>query len=335
MSPVFVATFYRFVRLPDYRELREPLRALCRQHDLRGTILLAAEGINGTLAGSRDGVEAVLRHLRSDPRLAALEHKASQADAMPFHRMKVKLRKEIVTMGVPETDPEALVGTYLDARAWNELIVDPEVLVVDTRNQYEVDIGTFTNATSPNTESFREFPDYAEQQLAQHKNRKVALFCTGGIRCEKATSYLKANGFEQVFHLQGGILKYLETVPPEDNLWQGECFVFDARVAVDKSLQPGHYESCHACGRPVSAQDKSSPDYEAGVSCPRCIDAYTPEQRARFAEREKQVRLAEARGEQHIGVPQSGDARARNADVRHAGGPQPGDGAAPHDDEPH
>lgn len=315
MQKIVVAAFYQFVCLPDYRALRAPLLALCREQGLRGTILLASEGINATLAGSRDGINTVVRQLRSDPRLARLEPKESLADDMPFHRMKIKLKREIVTMGVPDTDPSKLVGTYLDATAWNEMVQDPDVLVIDTRNAYEVDIGTFTNATSPNTESFSEFPDYAEQALAKHKDRKLALFCTGGIRCEKATSYLKARGFEQVYHLQGGILKYLETVSPEDNLWRGECYVFDGRVSVDKHLQPGHYDSCHACGYPLSDEAKASPDYEAGVSCPRCIDRYTPEQRARFAEREKQMQLAEQRGERHIGVPQPGPKRGGHADA--------------------
>ncbi len=302
MSRIVIAAFYHFARLPDYRQMHEPLLACCEQQGIKGTILLAGEGVNGTIAGSREGIDVVLAQLRSDERLAALEHKESFTGEMPFYRMKVKLKKEIVTMGVPDTDPAHIVGTYLDAAEWNELISDPEVLVIDTRNQYEVDIGTFRNAISPQTQTFREFPEYVAQALADKKDRKIAMFCTGGIRCEKATSYLKSQGFENVFHLRGGILKYLETVESDNNLWEGECFVFDNRVAVDKDLQPGVHDLCHACRRPVSPEDKRSADFVEGVSCPHCINEFSDEQRARFAERQRQVELAESRGDQHIGV---------------------------------
>ncbi|MDH3645716.1 MAG: rhodanese-related sulfurtransferase [Gammaproteobacteria bacterium] len=297
-----VISFYQFVRLPDCEQLREPLLGCCRENDLRGTILLAPEGINGTLAGRRDGIENVLDFIRSDPRLAELEYKESVSEEMPFHRMKVKTKKEIVTMGVADTDPARLVGTYLDAKAWNEILADPDVVVIDTRNEYEVSIGTFPNSVSPETKAFREFPDYARRKLADKKSQKIAMFCTGGIRCEKATSFLKANGFESVFHLHGGILRYLETVPEKENLWDGECFVFDDRVSVDKGLNKGRYDMCHACRRPINEADKASEHYVAGVSCPHCIDNYSPKQREAFAERERQVRIAESRGQQHIGA---------------------------------
>lgn len=303
MANIVVAAFYHFVRLPDLWSLREALLDCCQQRNLRGTILLAPEGINGTIAGLRDEVDAVLAFIRADPHFAGIKHKESFASELPFHRMKVRLKKEIVTMGVPDTDPENLVGTYLDAIHFNEMINDPDVLIVDTRNDYEVAIGTFRNATSPGTTTFREFPDYVQQQLADKKDQKIAMFCTGGIRCEKATSFLKANGFEQVFHLQGGILKYLETVPEEENLWQGDCFVFDDRVSVNKNLEKGDYDMCHACRHPISTLDKKSEHYVSGVSCPWCIDKYTTQQRQGFAEREKQVRIAQARGQQHIGLP--------------------------------
>ena len=306
MSQILVATFYQFACLPDPGELRGPLLDYCRNNDLRGTILLAPEGINGTIAGERGGVDAVLAYIRANKRLADLEHKESFAAKMPFHRMKVKLKKEIVTMGVPDTDPTRLVGTYLDAKAWNDILSDPEVLVVDTRNAYEVAIGAFPGAVSPETNSFRDFPRYAERNLTDKKNKKIAMYCTGGIRCEKATSFLKANGFESVFHLQGGILKYLETVPEDENRWQGECFVFDSRVSVDKDLNRGRYDMCHACRQPVSAADKASEHYVAGVSCPHCVDRFSPQQRQGFAEREKQVRIAESRGRQHIGASMPG-----------------------------
>ena len=298
---IVVAALYHFARLPDFREFRRPLVKLGEKHDLTGTILLAEEGVNGTIAGSRAGVDAILDLLRSDERLKALEHKESYTDEMPFYRFKVKLKKEIVTMGVPDTDPAQIVGTYLDADGWNELIEDPNVLVIDTRNDYEVEVGQFKNAISPNTKTFREFPEYVERELKDKKDKKIAMYCTGGIRCEKSTSYLKSLGFNEVFHLKGGILKYLETVKPEDNLWEGECFVFDHRVAVDKNLKPGEYEQCHACRRPITQQDMQSPDYEPGVSCPHCIDEYSDERRARFAERQRQIQLARARGEEHLG----------------------------------
>lgn len=278
---IVVAAFYKFVKLPDYAELRSPLLELCLAQGIRGTILLAAEGINGTIAGTRQGIDAVLTGLRSDDRFADLEQKESIADEMPFDRLKVRLKQEIVTLGIPAVDPTEQVGRYVEPQDWNELITNPEVTLVDTRNQYEVNIGTFQGAKNPETATFRQFPQYVEQQLDPAQHKKVALFCTGGIRCEKATAYLLAQGFEEVYHLKGGILKYLEEVPPEKSLWQGECFVFDQRVAVQQGLEPGTHEMCLSCGHPISEADKASADYEAGISCPYCIDRLTPEKRAR------------------------------------------------------
>lgn len=305
-STIVVAALYHFARLPDFHALQAPLLECCRNNNLFGTLLLADEGINGTVAGTREGIDNVLAFLRAEPRLADLVHKESCSQTLPFHRMKVRLKKEIVTMGVPGTDPERIKGTYLDAQQWNAMIRDPDVLVIDTRNDYEVSIGTFKNATSPNTQTFREFPDYVDKNLADKKDRKIAMFCTGGIRCEKSTSYLKDQGFDNVYHLQGGILKYLETVAPEDNLWEGECFVFDSRVSVDKNLAPGKYDQCFACRRPLSELDKTLADYQPGVSCAYCINEYSDTQRKRFTERQKQVQLAKKRGETHIGQAQPG-----------------------------
>lgn len=303
MNRVVVAALYKFVALPDYHDLREPLLDACLAAGTRGTLLLAREGINGTIAGSRAGVDSVLAWLRGDPRLADLEHKESVDDHIPFHRMKVKLKKEIVTLGVAGVDPTVRVGTYVRPRDWNELLSDPEVLLLDTRNDYECDIGSFTGALDPRTVNFREFPRFVRENLDPGKHKKVAMFCTGGIRCEKASAFMLSEGFEEVYHLQGGILKYLEEVPPEQSLWQGECFVFDNRVAVDHRLQRGHYDQCHGCRHPITEQDKQSGEYEAGVCCPHCFDRLTDDQKLRFRERQKQVTLAAQRGEQHVGAP--------------------------------
>jgi UPF0176 protein len=270
-----VVTFYKFVRLPDFAEKRDSLLSHCEAQGIRGTILLAAEGINGTIAGSREAIDSVLTFLRSDPRLVDLEDKESYADSAPFDRMKVRLKKEIVTLGLPEIDPSDRVGTYVSPKEWNELISDPEVTIIDTRNEYEVSIGTFRGAKNPKTASFRQFPDYVRNHLDPTKQRKVALFCTGGIRCEKATSFMIAQGFQEVYHLKGGILKYLEEVPAEESLWQGECFVFDQRVAVREGLAIGTHEMCPSCGHPISEADKTSPHYQEGISCPYCFDRLT------------------------------------------------------------
>lgn len=304
MSSILVATLYKFVSLPDYRDIQQPLLACCKKNGVMGTILLAEEGINGTIAGPKEGVRKVLGYLRSDERMADLEHKESWADEPPFYRMKVRLKREIVSMGVPSVDPNETVGTYVNPEDWNDLILDPDVVLVDARNDYEVAIGTFTGAIDPETKSFRELPDWLREQFADREQTKVAMFCTGGIRCEKSTAFLKSEGFEDVYHLKGGILKYLETVPKEKSLWEGECFVFDQRVSVKHGLEPGTYDQCYACRMPITEEDKRSEAYQKGVSCPHCIDVYTEERKERFAERQRQIELAKQRGLKHIAAPQ-------------------------------
>lgn len=303
-SRFLTAALYKFVDLPDFAALREPLLAVCDQHRVKGTLLLAREGINGTIAGPQEGVYAVLVHLRSDARLASLAHKESWSDAPPFLRMKVRLKKEIVTLGVPELDPNVTVGQYVKPQDWNALLADPEVLVIDTRNDYEVAIGTFKGAINPDIKTFTELPAWLDAQpaLQDGKKPKVAMFCTGGIRCEKSTALMKMRGFDEVYHLEGGILKYLEEVPMEQSRWEGECFVFDERVSVGHGLKPGPLELCRSCRWPLGDVDKASPLYTKGVSCPQCHDRRSPEDRARLAERQRQVELAEARGEAHVGA---------------------------------
>lgn len=302
MTDTVVAALYKFVSLPDYKELREPLLNECLDAGLRGTLLLAEEGINGTVAGSRQGIDRLLGYLRADARLSDLEHKESYDDHLPFYRMKVKLKKEIVTMGVAGVDPNQIVGTYVKPHDWNALIEDPEVVLIDTRNDYEVGIGTFKGAVDPHTTTFREFPEYVRQHYDPAEHKKVAMFCTGGIRCEKASAFMLNEGFEEVYHLQGGILKYLEEVPAQESNWEGECFVFDNRVSVDHSLEKGQYDQCHGCRHPITEADKESPQYQRGVCCPGCYDKLTDDQKARFSERQKQIELAEQRNEQHIGA---------------------------------
>jgi len=316
VSSVVVAAMYQFVAVEDPAALREPLLEVMQKNGICGTLLLAKEGINGTVAGSRDGIDVLLGWLHDESRFPGLSHKESYTDEMPFLRTKVKLKKEIVTMGVEGIDPNDAVGTYVKPSDWNALIEDPEVTVVDTRNNYEVQIGTFKNAINPETDSFREFPDYVKENLDPEKHKKVAMFCTGGIRCEKSTSYLKSLGFDQVFHLEGGILKYLEEVPAEESDWEGECFVFDERITVDHDLQAGHYKQCNACRMPITDEDMQSEHYVKGVSCPHCFDKTTPEQRARFAERQKQVELARERGESHIGGDVEENIASRKAEKR-------------------
>ncbi|NPU93784.1 MAG: rhodanese-related sulfurtransferase [Gammaproteobacteria bacterium] len=303
-QPYVVCALYKFVSLPDYEALRQPLLDCMLAHDVKGTLLLAQEGVNGTVAGSREGVDALLAWLRQDPRLADLSWKESYDTIEPFYRTKVKLKKEIVTMGVEGIDPRQVVGTYVKPADWNALISDPDVVLIDTRNDYEVDIGTFKNAVNPRTTTFREFPGYVKENLDPAKHKKVAMFCTGGIRCEKSTAYLKEQGFDEVYHLQGGILQYLQDVPPEQSLWQGECFVFDNRVTVNHLLQKGNFDQCHACRRPISEDDKKSQFYVPGVSCHHCHNEHDPEQVARYQQREKQMQLAKKRGERHLGSNQ-------------------------------
>lgn len=300
---VVVAALYRFARFPEFETYRQPLQDCLLAAEVRGTLLLAAEGINGTIAGTRAGIDRVLGFLQQDSRFAGLEVKESYVDENPFYRTKVKLKKEIVTMGVAGIDPNKIVGTYVEARDWNALIADPEVLLLDTRNKYEVEIGSFAGAVNPGTDSFREFPDYVKKQLDPGKHKKVAMFCTGGIRCEKSTAYLREQGFEEVYHLKGGILKYLEEVPESESKWEGECFVFDNRVTVNHQLERGSFDQCHACRMPITEQDKQREEYQPGVSCQHCLGAQSPEQRQRYAERERQIELAQRRGEEHLGHP--------------------------------
>ena len=263
--------------------------------------MLAREGINGTISGTDSAINKILDYLNADKRLSDFEYKFSYSETVPFKRLKVKLKKEIVTLGIADVDPTYSVGTYVKASDWNELISDPEVVLIDTRNNYEFEIGSFKGSINPNTEKFRQFPSYTKTNLEQYRNKKIAMFCTGGIRCEKSTAYLKSEGFENVYHLQGGILKYLEEVEEEDSLWEGECFVFDDRVAVKHNLELGQYDQCHACRYPITEEDKIHPHYEKGTSCPRCYGTKDVMQINRYREREKQIQLAKARGEAHLG----------------------------------
>ena len=311
-----VCALYKFVALENFEALRQPLLDTMVDNQVRGTLLLALEGINGTIAGPRAGIDAVLAWLKSDERLSDVSYKESYTDEAPFKRSKVKLKKEIVTMGVEGIDPRHVVGTYVKPKDWNALISDPEVFVVDTRNDYEVQIGTFENAVDPNTKTFREFPAWTKENMDPSKHKKVAMFCTGGIRCEKSTAYMKEQGFEEVYHLEGGILKYLEEVPSDETMWQGECFVFDDRVTVDHDLNAGKYDQCHACRMPILEKDKEREQYQKGVSCHHCFDQVTDEQRARYAEREKQMELAKQRGEAHIGFDAAKNLEARKAEKK-------------------
>lgn len=295
-----VAALYKFVTLDNFTEFQQPLLATCKDNDVMGTILLAHEGINGTIAGPEEGINRVLAWIRSHEEFADLDAKFSWAEEAPFYRMKVRLKKEIVTLGVEGVDAANNAGTYVDPKNWNELISDPDVIVVDTRNDYEVAIGTFKNAQNPKTTSFRELPTWVEDELKAKPDAKIAMFCTGGIRCEKSTALLKSQGYDEVYHLKGGILKYLETVPKEESLWEGECFVFDQRVSVKHGLEVGDYDMCHACRMPISQQEMQDERYVKGVSCPHCFDTMDERQRARFEERQKQIELAKKRDENHI-----------------------------------
>ena len=305
MSKYLTAALYKFVGLPDFKSLQAPVLNACLSNNIKGTLLLAEEGINGTIAGLPQDIHNLLHFLRSDAifenRFADLEHKESFASEHPFYRMKVKLKKEIVTLGVPGVSPTIKVGTYVKPEDWNALILDPKVILLDTRNDYEVDIGTFKGAIDPKTKTFREFPEYVAQNFDITKHKKVAMFCTGGIRCEKASSYMMDQGFEEVYHLQGGILKYLETVPEAESMWEGECFVFDQRVAVKHNLEVGEFDQCYACRHPLSPTEMQSTEYTAGIACPYCYSALSTEKRASLTERQKQVTLAKKRGEVHIG----------------------------------
>ncbi|PZD70731.1 Thiosulfate sulfurtransferase GlpE [Acaryochloris thomasi RCC1774] len=293
---------YKFIYIEDCLPLKEQLIEIFQAHNLMGTILLATEGLNGTVAGPASGIEALFQFLHQDSRFVDLWPKLSYVPSPPFKRMKVKVRREIVSMGLEGIDPAEKTGTHIDPKNWNELIRDPEVLVIDTRNQYEYEIGTFEGAKSPETENFRQFPQFVDEQLNPKEHPKVAMFCTGGIRCEKASAYLLEQGFEEVYQLEGGILNYLQAHQPENSLWNGECFVFDERVAVDEQLQPGSHTMCFGCRHPLSEQDYQSEKYEPGISCPHCFDQLTESQRASFAERRLQMELAAQRSQKHLGT---------------------------------
>ena len=300
-TPVQVAAFYKFVPLENIESLQQAIRDFCVDAGLLGTILLAHEGINGTIAGPVDGVAGLFRHLRTFPGLEDLDNKISYCNRNPFYRMKVRLKKEIVTLGVEGVNPGQDVGEYIAPELWNDLIRQPDVRLIDTRNDYEVGLGTFDGAENPKTQSFRDFPAWVEENLSPDKDQQIAMFCTGGIRCEKSTAFLKELGYKNVYHLEGGILNYLEKVPSENSMWQGDCFVFDNRVTVDHDLAEGRYELCPACRMPLSEEDRHSPRFEKNVSCPKCFDRLTPERRASLEERGRQIELAAARGEKHIG----------------------------------
>ena len=298
---VTICALYKFARLDDFEKMQQPLKEFMASVGARGTVLLAREGLNGTICAPQEAIDKILDFLSVDERLGRIDHKLSYSEEMPFKRLKVKLKKEIVTLGVADIDPTFSVGTYVAPSEWNDLISDPEVVLIDTRNNYEYEIGSFKGAINPNTESFREFPDYTKNNLEQYRDKKVAMFCTGGIRCEKSTAYLKSQGFDEVYHLHGGILKYLEEVDEKDSLWDGECFVFDERVAVKHNLEKGRYDQCHACRYPITDVEKLHGYYEKGVSCPRCFGTKDDDQVSRYREREKQMQLASLRGEAHIG----------------------------------
>jgi UPF0176 protein len=302
---VIVAAFYKFIHLSDPVAVQRDLQKACESAGILGTILIAHEGINGTVCALREGICALMAHFADSPYFSDIQPKYSFAKEPAFYRMKVRLKREIVTMGQPDIDPENSVGTYVSPQDWNALISASDTLVIDTRNRYEVAIGTFENAVDPETASFRDFPAWIENYMAdlpeEKRPKNIAMFCTGGIRCEKATSYLRARGYENVFHLEGGILKYLETMPAEDSAWRGECFVFDQRVSVKHGLAPGAYDQCHACRTPLTQEDKQRASFEHGVSCLHCIDAHDDSDRARFRERQKQIRLSKERGQAHIG----------------------------------
>ncbi|QQA43015.1 rhodanese-related sulfurtransferase [Pelagovum pacificum] len=303
---VIVAALYRFAPFADPAALRGPLLDACEAAGVRGTLLLAKEGVNGTIAGTREGIDAAIRAVRALPGCDALEWKESTAEEMPFNRLKVRLKREIVTMGQPDVDPTASVGHYVDPEDWNALISAPDVAVIDTRNDYEVAIGSFEGAIDPGTASFRDFPDWWRRNRERFEGKRVAMFCTGGIRCEKSTNFLLSEGVEDVFHLKGGILKYLETTPKDDSLWHGECFVFDGRVSVGHGLKEGPHILCHACRRPLLPEDRARNGYEEGVSCHHCVDETSAADKARFRERQRQIALARARGERHIGAQSEG-----------------------------
>jgi UPF0176 protein len=306
-NEILVAALYKFVEIDDLLSLQNNLYKICEENNIMGTILIADEGINGTISGKHNEIKETISSLTSDNRFSNIEIKYSSTDKQPFHRMKVRLKKEIVTIGLPEINPNKKVGTYVRPEDWNELISDPNVIVIDTRNKYETKIGSFQNALDPETSSFREFPDWVKKfkNSEDNTNKKIAMFCTGGIRCEKASSLMKEEGFENVYHLQGGILKYLETVDKENSLWNGECFVFDQRVCLTDELEVGSYKMCFACRMPITEEEMQNEKYIEGISCIYCYDKTTEEKKERFGSRQKQILLAKERGEKHLGGKQT------------------------------
>ena len=305
-NEILVAALYKFVEIDDLLSLQSNLYEICEKNNIMGTILIANEGINGTISGKTNEINQTISLLKSDKRFTNIEIKYSSSDKQPFHRMKVRLKKEIVTIGLPEINPNNKVGTYVKPDDWNDLISDPNVVVIDTRNKYETKIGSFQNALDPETSSFREFPDWVKKfkSSKENANKKIAMFCTGGIRCEKASSLMKEEGFEDVYHLQGGILKYLETIDKENSLWNGECFVFDQRVCLTDELEVGSYKMCFACRMPITEEEMQNEKYIEGISCIYCYDKTTKEKKERLGSRQKQILLAKERGEKHLGGKQ-------------------------------
>ena len=306
-NEILVAALYKFVEIDDLLSLQSNLYEICEKNNIMGTILIANEGINGTISGKTNEINQTISLLKSDKRFANIEIKYSSTDKQPFHRMKVRLKKEIVTIGLPEINPNKKVGTYVKPEDWNDLISDPNVIVIDTRNKYETKIGSFQNALDPETSSFREFPDWVKKfkSSKENANKKIAMFCTGGIRCEKASSLMKEEGFKDVYHLQGGILKYLETIDKENSLWNGECFVFDQRVCLTDELEVGSYKMCFACRMPITEEEMQNEKYIEGISCIYCYDKTTKEKKERFGSRQRQILLAKERGEKHLGGKQT------------------------------
>ncbi len=301
MTNIVIATFYHFTKFTDLKSLCEHLTHKLDMCGLKGTVLLASEGINGTLAGSQESIDSGLEVLRNLPNSKMISHRESNADSMPFFRLKIRVKNEIVTMKVSDINPPEQAGTYVSPKDWNKLIIDPETVVIDARNSFEVEMGTFQRALNPQTNTFSELPKWIDRNFEKLKNANIAMFCTGGIRCEKATSYLKLKGINNAFHLKGGILNYLDSVDKTQSLWNGECFVFDYRVSVIHKLKVGEHKLCHACRHPVSPTKQLSSNFVPGISCDYCIDKQSNRQRARYLSRQRQIELAKKRGEQHVG----------------------------------
>ena len=313
MARILITALYHFTPLPDYRELREPYRKKCRELGIKGSILLAEEGINGTLAGEEKGLRTFLSYLQEDDRFSNILVKESWTEEIPFVRLKVRLKNEIVTIGIPQVDPTKKVGTYVPPSEWNRLIQQDDVILIDTRNDYEIELGSFPGTINPKTDSFRDFPQWLKKQKELKPDARVAMYCTGGIRCEKASSYLLQEGFEEVYHLKGGVLKYLEEVPQEESLWDGECYVFDHRVSLDHNLESGRYDACMACGSPVDEKGKESDQYLYGVACPKCFEKTSDQDKKRFAQRQRQIELCEARNESHFDTQRKHKKKNENA----------------------